>query len=661
MPYYLICYQKILVKSPCDKYLKSMEHLESFGFDFLICGYDYIKGIELLVKQHRRKDIIYIPHPNSQHSTQGKLQAVENIIRKYKETHGGKERVTKEEVLVLENISGTFKIIDLVDDHPLRRSQRKSYLHHPALKKDRESLDAIISLNMFKEGANWIWADRSIIAGTRSSLVDIIQMIGRVFRDAEGKKHAEVIQLLPFSLDQKNEIEFRTNLNDYLKAIYASLILENILDPVQIRLPKQSREKANTNSDYEDKQKQGIAQDWLKVAVPDESKQQSLIESVGNQLMNVKAEKKEALTWEEHKKIAMQEVLNSGVTDCPEEVAQQILGIFMRKTLRLQGISVTAIDFDIVKEREPLEFLLRYTSGVCGIHTFQQLREAIQISRSWRPFEEAREWVRNLKLASETDWRAYIAGERLDLPPLPDDIPKAPWAVYEGKGWVSSGDFLGTNITAPRLRKYKSYEDAHTFAKGLQLKRKEDWPLYTKGQFPHLPPLPDDIAACPDKTYRRKEYGQKWTGWGDFLGTGSISNQNRSKKYLPYQDAKKFVQLLGLKSSGDWRKYISGELPSLPPLPPNMPKKPDQVYENFEWWDFLGSEISKMNSQRDFWTFQDSREFVRKLGLKSFQNWIDYCAGKFNNLPKKPLEIPSNPQKKYKDGGWVNYADWMGY
>ena len=52
---------------------------------------------------------------------------------------------------------------------------------------------------------------------------------GSTFECEDGKWHVEVIQLLPFSLDQQND-NFRENLNNYLKAIYASLILEDILD-----------------------------------------------------------------------------------------------------------------------------------------------------------------------------------------------------------------------------------------------------------------------------------------------------------------------------------------------------------------------------------------------------------------------------------------------
>ena len=163
----------------------------------------------------------------------------------YHGIHGGDKMRAENGLIHIGSENRSFKIIDLVDDHPHKRSQGKYFIANPALKKERETLDAIIALNMFKEGADWIWADRCIIVGIRSSLVDIIQMVGRVLRDAKAKKHVEVIQLLPFTLDQTNASVFRDNLNDYLKAIYASLILENILDPVQIKTAFQIWKKEN--------------------------------------------------------------------------------------------------------------------------------------------------------------------------------------------------------------------------------------------------------------------------------------------------------------------------------------------------------------------------------------------------------------------------------
>ena len=223
---------------PYDEYLQSMEHLKSFSFDFLLCGHEYTNAIGTLVKSRKGKDIIYIPHPRSRHSTGKKLDEVQSIFSEYQKVFGGELLDTPQGLTILQNPASSLKVLDLVDED--RRTQKKEFLNSEELKKDSEALDCIIALGMFKEGANWIWADRSIIVGARASLVDVVQMMGRLFRDAAGKEHVEVIQLLPFSLDQQSDT-FRDNLNNYLKAVYASLILEDILNPVKISVPVQKK------------------------------------------------------------------------------------------------------------------------------------------------------------------------------------------------------------------------------------------------------------------------------------------------------------------------------------------------------------------------------------------------------------------------------------
>lgn len=249
---------------PHDEYMESMQYLKSFSFDFLLCGPDYLKAINKITKD-KHKDIIYIPHPISRHSTGDKYAEVEQIIECYQKTNKGKETDLDNGLTVLRKKSGEFKILDLVDED--RRKEKKSYVCGV---KNPEDLDAIIALGMFKEGANWIWADRSIIVGPRASLVDVIQMVGRLLRDAEGKEHVQVVQLLPFSIDQTDEKKFRENLNNYLKAILASLVLEDIFNPVKIKVPKGEKKKGIKHGKI----------DWLSEVLPDAEKQIALREDV---------------------------------------------------------------------------------------------------------------------------------------------------------------------------------------------------------------------------------------------------------------------------------------------------------------------------------------------------------------------------------------------
>lgn len=392
---------------PYDEYLETTEYLRSFSFDFLLCGPDFTKAIEKLLKARTGKDIIYIPHPSSRHSTGDKYREVEEIVAHYQTVHGGKEVDTEDGLTVLQKRGSSFKILDLVDED--RRYEKKAYVGKVDRAKDRDGIDAIIALGMFKEGANWIWADRSIIVGARSSLVDVIQMVGRLFRDAKGKKHVEVIQLLPFSLDQTDEAEFRENLNNYLKAVYACLILENILHPVQIKVP---------NGDPKEMQSSTEKEDWLGTYLPDDAAQLSLVEDIANALIDIIDTNKKAgevsVLWDEYQKVLPEILSEHGITEHIEDVGKQIWAMLARQSLRMQGVLVNDIPFDILQNTSPLTFLLRYTSGVCDITTFRHLRTAIR-ARSFIPYSELKELIHKMRdegkpLNSSTEfniWRQH--------------------------------------------------------------------------------------------------------------------------------------------------------------------------------------------------------------------------------------------------------------
>lgn len=641
---------------PYDEYLGSMKHLKSFSFNFLLSGHDYIQGLHLLLDEHKGKDIIYIPHPISRYSTGDKHQEVNNIIGIY----GNEFKTSQSGVTVVRGEKRDRRILDLVNE--TQRKQKKNFLNSPNLKKNRDALDAIITLGMFKEGADWVYADRSIIVGPRDSLVDVFQILGRPFRDVPGKNHVEVVQILPFSLDQVNEQKFAENLNSYLKAIYASLLLENILNPVKIKaisnIEKKNFQESN-NDDYDHKT------DWLAAELPDEIKQSALMEEAVSNLLDIRYSNKNAADdtstlYDEFQKVMPKILINHGISNHHEEVAKQIWSTFTRRTMQMQGIDVENIDFNIIQKMNPLGFLNRYTSGTCGLNTFEKLREAINASRpEWMLFQEARKFVHALKLSGETEWRKYIAGKMKHLPELPVNIPKAPWTVYDE--WQNWGDFLGTGVIAPRLKKYRSYEEAKKFVHTLELTRKDDWFLYLKKKIKGKAPLPNDIPSSPDKTYKRACYNSEWAGWRDFLGYIKIAPQEKSDIWMSYEEAKEFAQSLNLKKVSEWRKYIKGEFPKLPYIPFNFPRTPEDVYASvWEGWTFfLGSKVTKYHSNREFLSFREARKFVKKLGLRTQKNWNDYCSGKFPFLPKKPLNIPSNPSKKYKEEGWKGYRNWL--
>jgi len=131
-----------------------------------------------------------------------------------------------------------------------------------------------------------------------------------------------------------------------------------------------------------------------------------------------------------------------------------------------------------------------------------------------------------------------------------DIIPGHPWDVYKKQGtWTSWGDFTGTGKEANQHRKFKSYKDAKIFAISLNLKGQKEWQKYTQSN-----KIPKDIPTAPSIFYKKQG---TWTTWGDFLGTGTIANKN--KEYLSVQEAKPTLQKLykeyGIASGSDWQKF----------------------------------------------------------------------------------------------------------
>ena len=70
----------------------------------------------------------------------------------------------------------------------------------------------------------------------------------------------------------------------------------------------------------------------------------------------------------------------------------------------------------------------------------RKMSEAIK--KVWRPFEEAREFARSLKLRSQTEWKQYCKSGKDGIPRL-NDIPANPGIIYKNNGWKGYPDWLG--------------------------------------------------------------------------------------------------------------------------------------------------------------------------------------------------------------------------
>jgi hypothetical protein len=174
------------------------------------------------------KTIVHIPSVNARESLKDKEREVNEIMQALGEWRGvdpgtGFHQVRAKDGRILQ-------VADLVDDsQPAQRSRVLTALKDPAQKDNRAHVDVIIALGMAKEGFDWIWCEHALTIGYRSSLTEIVQIIGRATRDAQGKERARFTNLIAEPTAEQSAVA--EAVNDMLKAISASLLMEQVLAP----------------------------------------------------------------------------------------------------------------------------------------------------------------------------------------------------------------------------------------------------------------------------------------------------------------------------------------------------------------------------------------------------------------------------------------------
>lgn len=214
--------------------LNGYEHLKALDIGYFFYTGRYLDAIEACLDP-ARKTIVHIPSVNSRESTKDKVTEVNEILH-YLGKWQGADPVTGFELVALPD-GRVLRIADLVDDSdPARRTRVLAALKDPAHKNDRDYVDIIIALGMAKEGFDWIWCEHALTVGYRSSLTEIIQIIGRATRDAPGKAVATFTNLI--AEPDASEAAVAEAINDTLKAIAASLLMEQVLAPRFTFTPK---------------------------------------------------------------------------------------------------------------------------------------------------------------------------------------------------------------------------------------------------------------------------------------------------------------------------------------------------------------------------------------------------------------------------------------
>ena len=236
--------------------LNGYEYLKSLGIGYHFYTGRYFKkpfdkDISALAEilDVTKKTIIHIPNVNANESSKDKMAEVGHIIDvlgevDYQDPDTG--------VIYVKNAQTgkTLKVADLVNDEPKDREKISTYLRTHAM-DDIDAIDIIIALGMAKEGFDWPFCEHALTIGYRGSLTEIIQIIGRATRDSSNKTHAQFTNLIAEPEAEGTEVKIAVN--NMLKAITASLLMEQVLAPnFNFKLKSEDDDEAERDKENDD-------------------------------------------------------------------------------------------------------------------------------------------------------------------------------------------------------------------------------------------------------------------------------------------------------------------------------------------------------------------------------------------------------------------------
>lgn len=190
--------------------------------------------------------------------------------------------------------------------------------------------------------------------------------------------------------------------------------------------------------------------------------------------------------------------------------------------------------------------------------------------KKYLDFEDAKLFVQSIGLHGQKEWNTWCKQNNTKLL----KIPTNPQTYYKGIGWKSLSDWFGTtSYKSKRNIKYLSYEDAkdHILVHFPEIINKQKWADFNKEK------LPVNIPKRPDYVYKNKG----WINWETFLNS-NLSPRSKSKLFLTYADAKKYIKKLKFKNEYEYYEYVKeNNICFLPLRPDNAYKKQWRGYLDF--------------------------------------------------------------------------------
>lgn len=376
--------------------LNGYTYLKSLGIGYHFYQGKYTTAI-LEVLDTDKKTILHIPNVNSGESTKDKHNEVDFII----DSIGS---VTKQDadtgvIHVKRHSDGKLlRVADLVEDTASERDKIVNYLRGIETVDD---IDLIIALGMAKEGFDWPFCEHALTVGYRGSLTEIIQIIGRATRDSNNKTHAQFTNLIA-QPDAADDL-VKLSVNNMLKAITASLLMEQVLAPnwkfktklsdddkakpgeIKIRglkEPSSKRVKDIIESDLNDLKATILQDDQMLKAMPGNLDPEVINKVMIPKIIKIKYPE---LSEEEVEEVRQHVVVDSVIKNGEIKVSGDKRFIRMADTF----VNIDDIHIDLIDSVNPFQKAFEVLSKSVTTKVLKVIQDTIEATRIRMEFEEA--------------------------------------------------------------------------------------------------------------------------------------------------------------------------------------------------------------------------------------------------------------------------------
>jgi superfamily II DNA or RNA helicase len=377
--------------------LNGYTYLKSLGIGYHFYQGRYTSAISEILNTDK-KTILHIPNVNSGESTKDKHREVDTIL----DSIGEITMVDPETGVIYIKRDGDgklLKVADLVNDNPSDREKVVAYLREM---KSVDDMDLIIALGMAKEGFDWPWCEHALTVGYRGSLTEIIQIIGRATRDSSNKSHAQFTNLIA-QPDAADDL-VKLSVNNMLKAITASLLMEQVLAPTfnfktklsdddkaepgeikvrGLKTPSSKRVKDIIESDLNDLKATILQDDTMLKAMPGNLDPEVINKVLIPKIIRVKYPE---LSEEEIEEVRQHVVLDSVVK------YGEIKEVGDQRFIRMAGqfVNIDDLHIDLIDRINPFQKAFEILSKSVTTKVLKIIQDVIEGTRITMDFEEAK-------------------------------------------------------------------------------------------------------------------------------------------------------------------------------------------------------------------------------------------------------------------------------